>query len=113
MTTLVLELKKIESEGKINCDIFYSHSVAEATIKESEIDDVFEWIYTTITSNMEKSLEEGSDWITDFIREHNISIPNYNLIAGNSYIQLPNYTIQEKNWLIFKILMITNALNGL
>ena len=42
MTTLILELIKIESEGKINCDIFYSHSVAETTIKESEIDDVFE-----------------------------------------------------------------------
>ena len=50
MTTLALVFKKTDSEDKTKYDTFYSHSKAETVINESEIDDVFESIYATITS---------------------------------------------------------------
>ena len=56
--TLVLEFKNIKSDNKIKYDTFYSNS--ETFINESNIDDVFELIYTTITSNIQKSLGKGS-----------------------------------------------------
>ena len=40
--------KKVESEDKIKYDNFYSSSKAEIIINESDIDDVFQSIYTTI-----------------------------------------------------------------
>ena len=45
MTTLVLVLKKIESEDKTKYDIFYSSSKIELIINENDIDDVFQSIY--------------------------------------------------------------------
>ena len=42
-----------------------------------------------------------------------ISISKYNPLTGSSYIKLPKELDQEKDWLIFKILMIMNALNGI
>ena len=45
MTTLVLVLKKIESEDKTKYDIFYSSSKIELIINENDIDDVFQLIY--------------------------------------------------------------------
>ena len=44
VTTLVLELRKIESDDKTKYDTFYSHSKAEVIISESEVDDVFQSI---------------------------------------------------------------------
>ena len=60
MTTLVLEFKKIESEDKIKYDTFYSNSKAEVIINDSDIDDVFELLYTTIIPNIQKSVGKGS-----------------------------------------------------
>ena len=60
MTPLVLVFKKIESEDKTKHDNFYSSSKAEIIINESDIDDVFQSIYTTITKNIQKSLRKGS-----------------------------------------------------
>ena len=49
---LVLVFKQIESEDKTKYDNFYSNSKAE---NESDIDDVFQSIYTTIiTKNFRK-----------------------------------------------------------
>ena len=56
MATLFLVLKKIESEDKTKYDTFYSNSKAEAIINASDIDDVFESTYTTITTNIQKPL---------------------------------------------------------
>ena len=70
MTTLALVFKKIDSEDKTKYDTFYSHSKAETVIKESEIDDVFESIYATITSNIKNYLGKGSGWIIDSVIEH-------------------------------------------
>ena len=63
MTTLVLVFKKIESKDKTKYDNFYSSSKAEIIINESDIDDVFKSIYTTIITNIQKSLGKGSGWI--------------------------------------------------
>ena len=45
-------IKKIESGDKAKYDTFYSKSKAEIVINDSDIDDVFELIYTTLISNI-------------------------------------------------------------
>ena len=100
MTILVLVLKKIESDDKRKHDTFYSFSKAETIINESDIDDVFESIYATIISNIQKSLEKGWDWIIGTVIEHNISISKYNPLAGSSYIKLPKELDHPKKGLI-------------
>ena len=53
-------------------------------------------------------------WIIDLVTEHNITISKYIPLAGNSFIKLPKELNHVKKvWLIFKILMIMNALNGI
>ena len=48
VTTLVLVFKRIESEDQTNYDTFYSNSKSEIAINESDIDDVFQSIYSTV-----------------------------------------------------------------
>ena len=60
MTTLVLVFKKIEKEGKIKFNSFYSSSKAEIIINESDIENVFKSVYTTIIANIQKSLGKDS-----------------------------------------------------
>ena len=71
-------LKNIESENKTKHDIFYLHSKAETIIHKGDIDDVFKSIYTTIISNIQKSLGKSSGWVIDSVIQHNISISKYN-----------------------------------
>ena len=52
--------KKIESDDKIKYDTFYSNSKAEIIINESDIDDLYQSICTTLTSNIQKYLGKGS-----------------------------------------------------
>ena len=59
-TTLVIMFKKIESKDKRKYDTFYSNSKAEIIINENDTDDVFQSVYTTIISNIQKSLGKGS-----------------------------------------------------
>ena len=69
--TLVLELKTIQSDDKSIYNTFYSNSKAETIIN----DDVFESIYTTIISNIQKKyLGKGSGCIIDSVINHNINI---------------------------------------
>ena len=89
VTTLVLVSKKVECEDKVKFDNFYSSSKAEIIINESDIENVFKSIYTTIIANIQKSLGKGSGWITDSVIDDTISISNYNPLAGSSYIKLP------------------------
>ena len=90
VTTLLIVFKKIESEDKTKYDSFYSNSKAEIVINESDIDDVFQSsIYTTIITNIQKSLGKGSGWIIDSVIDHTISISKYTPLAGHSYIKLP------------------------
>ena len=64
------------------------NSKVEIIINESDIDDVFKSIYTTVISNIKKHLGKGSGWITDSVIDHNISISKYNPLDGSSYIKL-------------------------
>ena len=89
MTTLVLVFKRIEIEDKTKFDKSYLRSKAEIIINESDIDDAFESIYSTVISNIQKSLGKGSGWLIDSVIDHTISISKYNPLAGNSYIKLP------------------------
>ena len=74
VTILVLVLKKVESEDKTKYNTFHSHSKAGKIINESDINDEFDAIYTTIISNIQKSLRKVSSWIIDLVMKHNISI---------------------------------------
>ena len=56
MTTLILVFRKTEGNYRSKIATFYSHSKAEIIINESDIDDVFESVYTTIILNIQKSL---------------------------------------------------------
>ena len=89
VATLVLMFKKIESEDKTKYDTFYLNSKSGIIINESVIDDLFQSIYTTIISNIQKSLGKGSSWIIDSVIDHTISISKCNPLAGRSYIKLP------------------------
>ena len=61
MTTLVLVFKRIESEDQTNYDTFYSNSKSEIAINESDIDDVFQSIYTTVITykNILENVQAG------------------------------------------------------
>ena len=80
--------------------VFYSNSKAEIIINESDIDDVFQSIYTTIITNIQKSLGKGSGWIIDSFIDHTISISKYNALAGSSYIKLPKELNHPRKGLI-------------
>ena len=88
MATLILVFKKIGSDDKTRYDNFYSSSKSEIIISISNIDDVFQSVYITIITNIQKSLGKGSGWIIDFVIDHIISISKYNPLAGSSYITL-------------------------
>ena len=55
----------------------------------SDIDDVFESIYTTVISNKQKSLGKDLGWIIDSVVKHTINISKYYPLAGSSYMELP------------------------
>ena len=46
--------RKLKSEDKIKYDSFYSSSKAEIITNESNIDDVFELVYTTVITNVQR-----------------------------------------------------------
>ena len=87
--TLVLVFKNIEGKDKTKFDNFYSSSKAELIINESDIDNVFEPLYSTIISNIQNSLGKGSGRIIYSVIDHTISISKYNPLAGSSDIKLP------------------------
>ena len=100
MATLVHVLKKIESEDKTKSDNFYSSSKAGIIMNESDIDDEFESIYSTIISKIQKLLGKGSNWIIDSVIDHTISISKYNHLAGSSYMKLPEELNHPRKGLI-------------
>ena len=64
-------------------------------------------------SNIQKYLGKALFWIIFSDIDHNINISKYNTLAGGSYMKLPKELNHSKNiLLIFKTLMIENALNG-
>ena len=101
MTTLVLLLRKIESEDKIECENFYSRSKAEIIMNRTDTDDVFQSIYTTIITNIQKSLGKGSGCIIDSVIDPTASISKYNPLTGISYIKLPKELGHPRKRLIY------------
>ena len=71
--------KKTESEDKTKYDTFYSNSEAEIIINESEIDDVFQSVCTTVILNKQKSLRKGSGYIINSVIDHIISVSKYRI----------------------------------
>ena len=49
---------------------------------------------------MQKSLGKSSGWIIDSVNDHTISISKYNLLAGSSYIKLPEELDHPRKGLI-------------
>ena len=61
VTTLALVFKKIESKDKTKYDNIYSSSKTVMIVNESDIKNVFKSIYTTIITNIQKSLGKWSE----------------------------------------------------
>ena len=55
----------IKSDDKTKYSISYSNSNAETIIYQSDIDDVFESMYSAIISSIQKSLGKDSGWNSD------------------------------------------------
>ena len=91
---------------------FYLNSKAETIINNSDIDYVFKSFYSTIISNIQKSLGQRLGRIINSVTDHNINNSKYNPLAGSSFVKLLINNIQNNIWLIFKILKIMNALYG-
>ena len=100
MTTLVLVFKKIESKDETKYNNFYSSSKVEIIINESNITDVFQSVYTTIITNIQKSLGKVSGCIIDSVVDHTITILKYNPLAGSNYITLPKELDHPRKGLI-------------
>ena len=90
----------IESDDKTKYDTFYSNTKAETIITKKDIDNIFESIYTTIISNIQKCLEKGSGWIINSVVDHNIDILKYNQVVGSSYTKLPKELDHSRKGLI-------------
>ena len=87
--TLVVVFKKIESQDKTKYENFYWSSKAGTIINKSVIDNVSQSIYTTIITNIQKSLRKCSGWIIYSVIDHTINFSKYNPLTGSSYIKLP------------------------
>ena len=90
VTTLVSLFKKIESVDKnmkiivMKYENYCSSLKGEVNIHENDIDDVFQSIYTTVITNMQKSFGKRSGEIIDSVVDDTISISKYNLLDGSS-----------------------------
>ena len=88
---------------------------AEKIVNENNTDNVFKSINGTIMWNIKKSIEKGAGWIIDLVIDHNTIVSKYIPLASSTYIKLPKELDLPKTvfLLLFKILMIISALNGL
>ena len=66
----------------------YNNSKGYSIINESDTDDVFQSIYTTIVFNKQKYHGVGLGCIIDSVVSHLINISKYNPLAGSSSIKL-------------------------
>ena len=97
-TVWVLELKEIESNNETKYRKFYVYSKAEKIINESIVDDIFEYIYSTIKSDIQKYLRKGLIWIVDSVVDHSITILKYKPLSGSSYVKLPKELDDQKRF---------------
>ena len=77
--TQILKFKKIQNDDKTLYSTFYLNSKAETIIRK---------IFSTVISNIQNSLGQGSGWIFDSVIDDNSNISKYNPLAGSSYIKL-------------------------
>ena len=89
MKTLVLDFKKIKSNNKTLFSTICLNSKEEIIINESGVDGVFDPIFSSIISNMQKSLGQGSGSVIELVLDHNITISKHNPLACSSRIKLP------------------------
>ena len=85
-TAWVLELNEIENNDETKYSKFYFYSKAEKIINEGIADGIFEYIYSTIKSDIQKYLRKGLIWIIDSVVDHSITILKYKPLNGSSYI---------------------------
>ena len=78
----------IKSDDKTKYSISHSNSNAETIIYQSDIDDVFESMYSAIISSIQKSLGKDSGWNSDSDFDQNSNISNCVTLTGCSYIKL-------------------------
>ena len=57
--TLILVFKEVASDDETKYSTLYSYSKTETVVNQSDIDDLFESIYSTVISNIQNS--EGKD----------------------------------------------------
>ena len=76
--TLILVSKKIDSGDKTKYGTFLSSSKAGIIINETNINDVFQSVYTKITTNLQKSSGKRLGWIINSVINHTVSISKYN-----------------------------------
>ena len=95
--TVVLEFKEIQSYDKALYSTFSSK--AEIITNENDIDDVFESIYSTVKSKLDKFPGQGLSWVINSVIEHNINI-SYSHLAGSNYIKLPKELHHSRKSLI-------------
>ena len=90
----------MESDSETKYGAFYSKLKGETVINKTDTDDVFESIYITIISNIQKYLEKGLSWVTDSVIDYSINISKYNPLEDSSYIKLQKELDQPKIGLI-------------
>ena len=88
------------------------NSKAETTIHDSDIDIMFETMYTTIMTNIRKFQAKGSGWTINSVIEQNINVSKHKLLSGSSYIRLQKELNHSIKGLKFKSFIITNALSA-
>ena len=71
----------MEKNDNTKYSIFYTNLKAEIIINESDIDDVFKSVCSTIISNIQKSLRRGSGWVTDSVIDRNINGSSYSKLS--------------------------------
>ena len=95
----------MKSTDKTKFNNFYSNSKVEIIINETDIENLFKSIYTTIITNIENFFGKDSGWPIYSVIDWAISISKYNPLAGSSYIKLPKEEDPRK------ILIIMNGNN--
>ena len=97
MATLVLVFNKIVNEDKTSMAIFFQ---VEIIFNNSDIHDMFESVYSTIISKIQRSLGKHLRWINDSVIDYTFSISKNNPLAGSSYIKLPKELDHQRKGLI-------------
>ena len=97
MATLVLVFNKTANEDKTSMAIFFQ---VELIFNNSDIHDVFESVYSTIISKIQRSLGKHLRWINDSVIDYTFSISKNNPLAGSSYIKLPKELDHQRKGLI-------------